>query len=254
MNGSIKDRGQRFIESMNACNMIVLNGIDLEAEITCVNTYKGKSVIDYIIVDAKSLETQTQNNITYKPKSIKVWTEEIARISDHRLVTCQLIIPNPELVDSKNVQKEVTESKRRASKWRRRDQGRKSFWDKVEKEAEQILPNWFTEIEKNIRSKGDKEKIEKMMELYENNMNRILDKSVGRAKRKKKKSIKKRLIWDNKVYESIINEKKAYKLWKRNKSDKILREEKQKTKQIRKKMVRKHKRQINKRIIEDIEN
>ena len=61
------------------------------------------------------------------------------------------------------------------------------------------------------------------------------------------------LIWDNKVYEALVNQKTSYRVGKKNKSNKLLIEEKQKTKQIRKKLVRKHKRQVNKKIVEDIE-
>src|ERR1700761_6611460 len=75
---------------MNSCNMVILNGIDTLSKYTCINGYRGASVIDYIIVQDKLL--QTTNIVKYVRESFKVWEEDMANISDHRLITCNIEI------------------------------------------------------------------------------------------------------------------------------------------------------------------
>ena len=52
--GIARERGRQLVESMNACNMIILNGIDTKSKFTCQNRYRGESIIDYIIVSWKN--------------------------------------------------------------------------------------------------------------------------------------------------------------------------------------------------------
>ena len=47
---AIIDRGKQFVQSMNACNMIILNGIDNKGENTFESVNKGQSTVDYIVL------------------------------------------------------------------------------------------------------------------------------------------------------------------------------------------------------------
>jgi hypothetical protein len=89
-----KERGKYLIETMNACNMVIMNGIDKISNFTCINRYKGKSVVDYIILQENFVnieETKEEDNIPkYVANSMKVWEEDFACISDHRLITVKL--------------------------------------------------------------------------------------------------------------------------------------------------------------------
>lgn len=88
----VREQGRKIVESMNACNMVILNGIEQEAEFTCISTSKGQSVIDYVVVQDKLMvRTGEKAPIKYKQNSMKVWTEEImSTISDHRLITVEI--------------------------------------------------------------------------------------------------------------------------------------------------------------------
>ena len=136
-----RQQGKRVLESMNLNKMVIMNGVDGGGEFTCLNKNKGESVIDYIIMsydlilknpevereeeverDYKHKQTknniinlqdndeQILSNIIYKRQSIKVWTEHANVMSDHRLVTCDLIIPEKK-VEKREKKKVVSEIK-----------------------------------------------------------------------------------------------------------------------------------------------
>src|SRR4051794_36651603 len=43
---SAAERGTQFVESMNACNMVILNGLEATAKYTFRSANKGQSVVD----------------------------------------------------------------------------------------------------------------------------------------------------------------------------------------------------------------
>lgn len=123
----VAKQGQRILESMNSNKMVIMNGVDGGGEKTCINrNSKGSSMIDYIImsydlilynpeiegeeevgrdykhkniqnreieIDLQNLDEQIPNRLIYKRGSIKVWNEFVSVISDHYLVTCDLLVP-----------------------------------------------------------------------------------------------------------------------------------------------------------------
>ncbi len=50
IDGSALERGHQFVDSMNACNMVILNGVDNMAEYT-FEVRNRKSTVDLLIVD-----------------------------------------------------------------------------------------------------------------------------------------------------------------------------------------------------------
>src|SRR5206468_2647988 len=114
---------QQLLQALNASDMVVMNGLDSKGEYTYESSYQGASVIDYIALDNRFVtindgenreegeewaeykhkltihkheDTNFQENfqeISYIPKTMKVWKEYADLISDHRLITCHLHIP-----------------------------------------------------------------------------------------------------------------------------------------------------------------
>ena len=76
--------------------MIILNGVDNKGDFTFYSNNptnqrknKGRSVVDYIIISS-DLYYSEENCSQYVKDSMKVWNEENATLSDHRLITCKI--------------------------------------------------------------------------------------------------------------------------------------------------------------------
>ena len=126
----LKQRGQVFVDMMNTSHMIILNGLDSDGDLTSYQ-HNGNAVVDYLVVSCEmydqnlarssenkekeeddededgeeeeikkkiSFTTQgrmipSKEEILYKPKSTKVWSEFEAVLSDHRMITCEIETP-----------------------------------------------------------------------------------------------------------------------------------------------------------------
>lgn len=185
----IRERGIRFVESMNACNMVILNGLETEAECTCINITKGQSVVDYIIIQDKLiLKEEVKKRSRYRTNTMKVWTEEITRVSDHRLVTCEIEIET-QLIENQEKEQEK-EDKWQAEEeivgWNRKDKGENKFWEKLVKTSEKIVPEFLEQIE-TITTEGEKinngKYVEELINLYKTNLNSILEVESRKRKR-----------------------------------------------------------------------
>src|ERR1700679_4163252 len=118
---------------MNSCNTIVINCIDTLCKSTCLNSFKGESVIDYIILHDNLFEVEEQTvSAKYVKDSFKVWEEGLTVISDHRLITCNLeISPGKRQSEIMNTQK-IQAKTGKIQGWRRRDNGDHKYWDKLQ--------------------------------------------------------------------------------------------------------------------------
>ena len=77
--------GVDLVDTMNALNMIILNGLNDLALFTC-NQTKGSSVIDLVCADAKTVKKIT---------NLEVWEDDWSiDLSDHRLVSFEFGEPN----------------------------------------------------------------------------------------------------------------------------------------------------------------
>ena len=103
--GVAAERGKQLIETMNACNMVIINGIDQVCPYTFQNVNlksksknnkkekEGFSTIDYIVISENSISTnqeerkEEKQNLKYVNNSFKVWNENFADISDHKLIS-----------------------------------------------------------------------------------------------------------------------------------------------------------------------
>ncbi len=107
-------QGRLLMEVMNACDMVVLNGLEEEAQFTFEND-QGESLIDYIGLDVDLVNVQpihdveeineehesgriidcqgqilgSESNMSYIPSSLTVWNNPQDVISDHFLLTCK---------------------------------------------------------------------------------------------------------------------------------------------------------------------
>jgi len=112
-----RKRGRQLINIFNSNGMVIINGIDGGGENTFISTHTGQSMIDYIALSSNMFNKKEEeeeeeeyefkhkldlNNkhsplpnlsIQYQGRSLKVWEEFIDTISDHRLVTCRLEVP-----------------------------------------------------------------------------------------------------------------------------------------------------------------
>src|ERR1700681_3031180 len=92
--------------------MVIMNGVDAGGDYTCSN--RGQSIVDYIIFDHRIASRvysthllQQEHNLQYVPKSMRVWKEEVANVSDHKLITCDLVSQGEE---AQKTEKEIIES------------------------------------------------------------------------------------------------------------------------------------------------
>lgn len=260
---SLLERGRQFVDSMNACSMIILNGIENEAEFTFESvSNKGRSVVDLIAVEQsvfqgeRKLENEKISGVWYVQNSLKVWKEELTRIGDHKLVTCEFQVDagdEKEVLGRSQSDSEHSREEERDLGWRRRDAGDRKFWKALEEAGEEYMKVWLKEWYEGGEMKEVKSAIfgDDILEGYKKYLDMALLKGVGRKVRKRKGQSK-ILIWNQDVFEKAEAEKKAYKEWRECKSDEKL-QEFRRAKKARKAAVRKHERQMDKKVVSKIE-
>ena len=245
--------------------MVVMNGLETICEYTYESKYQGASVIDYIALDNRlvtmksgqntdeeecpeykyklthqtSQDTSFQENkeeMSYIPKTMKVWKEYADVISDHRLITCHLGRPTQEVRMSQGEDQIAPLKKDQAQppKWKRRDNGNRSYWDKMKQEIEAQLTNWgpYGAEGENVsmeekRSRPEKD-CDQLNREFLDILNTIATNSLGQmeprgATQKKKK--RSNIEWDQELYEMIVQEREAYLGWKcADKADRVAKE------------------------------
>ena len=191
-------------------------------------------------------------------ESFKVWEEDIATMSDHRLITCQIEIrevKEQEIVNQqeKELEEYEDDNKEVVKGWKRRDKGDRKFWNRLCEKGNEIMNEWIHNTKTETKVKSEKHYIENMLQSYEEQLNRTLDHSLGKIKKKKGKRQARKIDWDNDVFRAVCDEKNAYRKWRENKNEESLKQQWRMKKKIRKRLVRKHKRKLNQEIITNIE-
>jgi len=131
------------------------------------------------------------NNINYVEKSLKVWDEDIARISDHRLITCEIIIKEAKKeakVKNQEDQLESSEGEMKEKKrgWKRRDNGDRKFWDRLKVASNEIMGEWSHTVKIENKVNNVEEYIENTLGKYQECLDEALIKGVGKTKNRKK--------------------------------------------------------------------
>ena len=180
----LKHRGQVFVDMMNTSHMVILNGLDNEGDLTSYQ-HNGNSVVDYLIVSCEMYDQKLARNtedkdkdedeetteeeikkkisstpkekvvdnleeILYKSKSTKVWSDFEAVLSDHRMITCEIETPTKtqeviqaQKFETKSQIKKNELQERKTDKWKRRDHGDPTFWEPFIREVDLVMPQWM---------------------------------------------------------------------------------------------------------------
>jgi hypothetical protein len=180
---------------------------------------------------------------------MKVWDEDFAAISDHRLITCQLKLECPEEIVALKPERD---ERKQPPRWSRNDNGDRKFWANMEQTGNEVMDQWIKGRTGELAQlTNDKEAVTEALNSYQEHLNVALDQGLGAA-RSKAKPKSKPFQWDQKIYEAVWEEKVAYRTWKANDSvttSQRLREKKK----IRKKLVRNQERKQNQKEVAEIE-
>lgn len=266
---TIRRKGRMFIDSMNASDMFVMNGLDSGSEYTFFGN--GNSIIDYIVLsrellifdyteeeEGEEMDLYEKNanqvitnfkepnsGIYYRPRSTKVWNEFGEVVSDHRLVTCELSYDRAYVMEEKQ-QKVMPEQ----SSWNRKDNGDPAYWEPLRQEMEKQFGEWDMA---ELKGNSPDELSNSFLEI----LNDIANKTLGRRSHAPKDRTHKRKVikFDQKLYYLLLKEKETYLEWKcGNKVEKEnLKRIYKMTSKERRKRTRELERQLEDNIIDDME-
>jgi hypothetical protein len=222
----VKKQGRMFLETMNANDMFIMNGLDSGSQYTFEGK-KGASVIDYIILcrelvniayeelEEKELEeedlrektpnqiitefTDSNAGIHYRPGTMKVWNDWIDVVSDHRLVTCEMTCR----IERKAKEKEKEEWK--TQMWRRNDNGDPKFWEPLKEEVENQFKDWRIDEE----AKHDANSLSTQ---FLDTLNDVARKTLGISHLGPTR--RKKIKWKRQLSKILVKERKAYNNWK----------------------------------------
>ena len=206
-------RGHQLIHSMNAANMIIVNGIESIGNFTC-EIKQGKST-DYIMLssnllfsdasaDSKSFSGLISDDSIYLKKSFKVWNEDCHLIDDHFLLTCKLKLKSkldssPMLTSSSSGQN--LGHPLEIMKWNRRDRGDPNFWIPMQNELEKSLFSWDFSYSANQSLSTDK-----FVDIFNQHVNSALVNSLPMKKRANTRTF----LWDSMLSKLHCSEKQSY--------------------------------------------
>ena len=229
----VKKAGGKLLEVFNANKLIVLNGLEDEGENTFFGSKKkSESMIDFIVInyemfcneeededieeythklerkDRKVQRDQARERCAYVRNSFKVWNDFIHIISDHRLITCQIVIPKkptPSISGSISGNQEGgrLENIRLVPKWNRGSRDGQ-VWEEFRTKVVEKLRNWHHRL-----AKGSGQLLSEMLVC---GMNEAARESLGQKRHRKKR--KRKLEWDVELDELTQEEKIAYDNWK----------------------------------------
>ena len=226
----VKKLGGKLLEVLIANKLIVLNGLEDESENTFFGSKKkGESMIDFIVInyemycnedededieeythklerkDRKVQSDQDRQRCTYVRKSLKVWNDFPHIISDHRLVTCQILIPEipiPNLF--RNQEGDRLENNRLIiPKWNRGSRDGQ-VWEEFRTKVAEKLRNWHHSL-----AEGNGQVLSEMLV---SGINAAARESLGQKRHRKKR--KRKLDWDIELDELTQEEKVAYDNWR----------------------------------------
>lgn len=184
-----KARGNLLAATMNACRVIILNGLDGKCPFTCHNSNnQGSSVIDYICLSTSLFPLFIKGTFRVHDDY------DIAKLSDHRLVSCSLKIPNKYGTSYQPSQ--------RTEKWRN---WRPEMKEKLDQEAKM-----FDEF---LRTKEENpsENVETLWKDWTDKIMELQTKVVGK---KRFCQSRRKARWDPLIHNQNKECKKYYITWK----------------------------------------
>ena len=134
-----------------------------------MDQHSGESTVrDYFFVNRKIFE---------EGEEVRVWGEEYAIISDHRIISLDLKWEGEEEM-GKGIERDSRSGK---GGWKRRDKGNTSFWKKVH----EVRRSWVIGDKKGGEGLG-KNSPEVIWQGWLQAHNEVAEKGVGRARKRKK--------------------------------------------------------------------
>lgn len=178
-------------------------------------------------------EEPVYRSAKYVAHSLRVWGEEVARLGDHKLVTCilEVEVGDPEAIAANPVSELVKEP---VLGWRRRDGGDRKFWAGLEAAGNIHMDSWLDkqhngEFKENYQGRyGDH-----LLATYKQHLDQALLAGVGR-RRKRRKGKSKILVWSQEIFERMCTEKKAHSAWMEDEGNKERAQEFRQAKSARK--------------------
>jgi len=221
---AIKSRATQFLRTLNAVNMVVMNGIDSGGNYTFSNSLNESSMIDYIILSDNILFPNTEDLSIAQPdqtsghvqasarlpsdseyilKSTKVHVGYKYQIGDHFLISCiiRLNAVPPNILSS--LEDELIPID--IIKWDRRDNGNPAFWQPMQLNLENKLQTW------DLKQFSQTD-IDTVVEDFNFAINTALSESL-RVRTLANKSVK-QLNWNPEVFKARCEQKTAYENFK----------------------------------------
>ena len=291
----LKHRGQVFVDMMNTSHMVILNGLDNDGDLTSYQ-HNGNSVVDYLIVSCEMYDQKLARNtedkdkdedeetteeeikkkisftpkekvvdnieeILYKSKSTKVWSDFEAVLSDHRMITCEIETPTKtqeviqaQKFETKSQIKKNELQERKTDKWKRRDHGDPTFWEPFIREVDLVMPQWMREVNLRIEGKSDVRYCDWLNESFLHALKEACQKGLGVIRPRKTKP--KKFARNREISQMKQEEKEAYDTWQagsKEEKEELWRKYRQISKR-RKKKIKQHKKEQEEKIVIEIEN
>jgi len=234
---TLEPRGLHLMSTMNAINMVVMNGIDSGGEHTFRHLNIPTSVLDYIIISDnillpgneikfldKSIETiksgpvdvypgsTIPENSEYIHKSMKVYSDFKYIIGDHFLISCRIkmfrnhvgsdvIISKTDTTDHDTTDHDnVVDIK----KWDRRDRGDLNYWKPMQQQLDKSLATWSDRFQCNS--------IDSLVNDFNESINDALSLSLKVRKNSENKTD--HISWNQEIFKCKLDEKVAYENFK----------------------------------------
>ena len=163
--------------------MIIINGIDKKCKNTCHNSFRGESVVDYIIMHERMIKNINGEEYKTANNNINIMLEFKSM--------CEIIIKEAKKeakVKNQEDQLESSEGEMKEKKrgWKRRDNGDRKFWDRLKVASNEIMGEWSHTVKIENKVNNVEEYIENTLGKYQECLDEALIKGVGKTKNRKK--------------------------------------------------------------------
>src|SRR6185503_6552741 len=143
-------------------------------------------------------------------------------------------------------------------RWRRKDLGDRSYWDRLAEANEELMGNWVQGLY-DFKDKTPMDQplyVDHLVLDFKTQLNQALHIGVGTVNQRPRKGKPRRLNWSQDVFQAVCEEKEAFYRWMSSdeKEKEKFVQEHRRAKKKRKLLVRRNKRQTEQKIVEQIES